>query len=782
MEEKPTKLVVGSLLHDIGKIVHRSHFDGRNHSSSGGDWLESECGVSDRDILHAVRYHHAVRLATAGVADDALCYITYIADNIASGADRRAKNEDDSNDDEKPFSRDARFESIFNLLNGRRDGPTLCYSPKMLAGSKEINFPVENPAEFDEAFYDKVLAMISENLKGFEFTPNYVNSLLEILEGNLSYIPSSTANSEVRDISLFQHLKLTAAIACCIYFYAEAEGLRNFKEAFFSNNAEDFYAKEFALLYSVDLSGIQKFIYTIHSEGALKSLRSRSFYLEIYMENLIDALLSKLRLTRANLLYSGGGHMYMLLPNTEDAKRVIAAFEMETNERFLETFGTALYAAGAYAVCSANTLKNKPEGSYRDMYGAVSAGLSAKKLRRYGAGDIRRLNGLRAEGRECKICKSIADTNKDYNCPHCESLIAFSGQIQKSDFFAVTGESGPDRLALGKEAFLIGADERELRKYMSGDSYIRAYAKNEMYRGTGISTGLWVGDYSADNDIGNYAMKRKRPGIHRLGVLRMDVDNLGDAFTGGFAKDGGRYNTISRTTDFSRSLSMFFKRDINRILGNSDFNTLTGRNAGEPRAATVIYSGGDDLFLIGEWDDVIEAAIDIRSQFLRYTQAKLTVSAGIGIYSAKFPIHVMARETGELEEYAKAAPEKDSVTLFDSENRYRWDILAEDVIGRKFAAIKAFFDNSEDRGASFLYGLLSLIREKELEQKGGTEKGVSFARWAYLLARMEPKKGGEEWERYKRFAAGAFQWFGDPEESRRLVTAIGLYAYSVRTD
>jgi CRISPR-associated protein Csm1 len=228
---------------------------------------------------------------------------------------------------------------------------------------------------------------------------------------------------------------------------------------------------------------------------------------------------------------------------------------------------------------------------------------------------------------------------------------------------------------------------------------------------------------------------------------------------------------------------MFFKRDINLILRNSDFNALTGRKPGEARAATVIYSGGDDLFLIGAWDDVIEAAVDIRTRFREYTQGKLTISAGVGIYPAKFPVHVMAKETGELEDVAKMQAEKDGVTLFDEDGYYRWDVLVEDVFGRKFATIKAFFDGDEERGKAFLYGLLSLMRAKGQEQGGDrTKKGVSFARWAYLLARMEPRKDSGSQERYRRFADSAFQWFGDPEESRRFTTALCLYVYSTRRD
>ena len=38
------------------------------------------------------------------------------------------------------------------------------------------------------------------------------------------------------------------------------------------------------------------------------------------MEHIIDTLLDKLHLSRANLIYSGGGHCYMILPNTKETQ------------------------------------------------------------------------------------------------------------------------------------------------------------------------------------------------------------------------------------------------------------------------------------------------------------------------------------------------------------------------------------------------------------------------------------------------------------------------------
>ena len=53
--------------------------------------------------------------------------------------------------------------------------------------------------------------------------------------------------------------------------------------------------KELSLIVG-DLSGVQTFIYTISSAGALKSLRARSFYLELVTEEIVQELLEALDL------------------------------------------------------------------------------------------------------------------------------------------------------------------------------------------------------------------------------------------------------------------------------------------------------------------------------------------------------------------------------------------------------------------------------------------------------------------------------------------------------
>ena len=85
MTDERIKLIIGSLLHDVGKIIYRTS-DRRTHAESGYHFLKEETNIEDTEILNQVRYHHARELKAARLPEDSLAYITYIADNIAAFA------------------------------------------------------------------------------------------------------------------------------------------------------------------------------------------------------------------------------------------------------------------------------------------------------------------------------------------------------------------------------------------------------------------------------------------------------------------------------------------------------------------------------------------------------------------------------------------------------------------------------------------------------------------------------------------------------------------------
>lgn len=800
MTQENVKLAIGALLHDIGKLLYRYN-DGRNHSRSGYEYLKDVVHIEDREILEQVLYHHASLLKNARIENNSLAYITYIADNIASASDRRKTQEE-----EPGFDREMSLQSIFNLLNCNDE--KLYYSAEQL--NKTINYPTSVSTGFDEVFYGKIVNEIEKNLRGITWNKNYLNSLLEVLEAQLSYIPSSTMKSEVADISLYDHVKLTAAIAASIKEWLDENNISDYKETLFKG-ATGFYGKKVFLLFSMDMSGIQDFIYTIASKNALKMLRSRSFYLEIFMENLIDELLDYIGMSRSNLIYSGGGHAYIITANTENIKQKIVEFELKINEWLLDEFKTALFLGCGYAECSANELHNEPEGTYRQIFKNVSKMISQKKMKRYSAAQIIKLNseGKKDGTRECRVCRRASKLLEDDDiCSVCNAMIDMSQNILYEGFYIVT-ENPKDKAALPLPfgRYLVAYNKEELLEKMKQDdsSYIRAYTKNKSYTGFKVVKKLWVGDYTLGDSFEKLA--KKSEGINRIAVFRADVDNLADAFVNGFVSEkyGEKYMTISRTATFSRKMSMFFKYHINYILENGEFYIVDkkkedkGKKGKRNRNATIVYSGGDDVFVVGSWDDVVGFAVDLQKSLKEFSQDTLTISGGIGIYPAKYPINNMARLTGELEECSKkyrneaTKQEKNAITLFTppqeksgnnslsltQDMTFSWKDFENNVVRIKLNFIKKFFMKTPEKGKAFLYRILELIRGMEDDK-------INLARLAYTLARLEEAlkkdKKADQIKEINFFSSTIYKWIGCEKDKKEFIAAIYLYVYLIRDE
>lgn len=761
LTDRQIKLTVGSLLHDIGKVVYRSG-DGRNHSMSGAEFLEKDAKIEDSEILHCVKYHHGKYLAGANIENSDLAYITYFADNVAAFVDRR-----DSDTQEDGFDKQMPLNSVFNILNNNNGHSH--YSMQVLNPKDSVNYPTSQNTVMDEHFYKTVVQNITDNLRGITMSEEYVNSLLSVMEANLTYIPSSTSKRELADISLYDHVKITAAIAECVEQYLSEANETNYRQVLF-DKAKETYSKEMFMLYSMDVSGIQSFIYSIADAGALKGLRARSFYLEIMMEHIIDELLEKLSLSRANLIYCGGGHCYMILPNTDKVIRILEQYEHDTNDWLRKTFDISLYIACGYAKASANVLRNEPAGSYEKLYKTVSEIISKRKSHRYEAEMIREFNNqTHDEERECSVCRRLAKL-KDGKCQVCNALEKMGSRMIDEDYFTILCEPEPDALPLPGTRYLVTDDRKSLEKHMNQDSYVRCYTKNNFYTGKHVTNKMWVGDYMP-KDVGRSfeELAENAKGIKRIAVLRADVDNLGTTFVHGFKRgDDDKYVTLSRTAALSRQLSLFFKGYINKIL---DDNTESLFSDGKSRKVVIVYSGGDDVFIAGAWNDVISSYMDLRTALDKFTIGALTISGGIGVYTPSYPISVMAEETQVLEDISKEVDGKDAITLWNEDHCYKWSEFRDKVVGEKMQALKEYFDNNESRGMSFLYHLTDLLRNYK-EQ-------INIARYVYLLSRMEPDEKCEDEvkEKYRMFSEKMYRWSQEETDRRELITAIYLYVY-----
>lgn len=758
MKKEKIDLFYGALLHDIGKVIQRATGERKKHALVGADWFDE---IADNQVISdQIRYHMA-NYQSDKLSNDHLAYITYIADNIASGVDRRQSNEEsDEEVSAKIWDTYTNQADIFNVFGAQTD--KRYFKPTVLNLKSEPNFASETYEPFSKGDYAAIVTRIKNELAEFEFNQAQIDSLLNLFEATLSFVPSSTNTKEIADISLAEHSRLTAAFALAIYDYLEDKGRHNYKEDLFTK-ASAFYEEEAFLLASFDLSGIQDFIYNIATSGAAKQLKARSLYLDFMSEYIADSLLDKLGLNRANLLYVGGGHAYFVLANTEKTVETLVQFEKDFNQFLLANFQTRLYVAfgwGSFAAKDIMSELNSPE-SYRQVYQKASRMISEKKISRYDYQTLMLLNrGGKSSERECEICHSVENLVSYHDqkvCDICRDLYQFSKEIAH-DHFIITENEG---LPIGPNACLKGLAFEKL----SQESFSRVYVKNDYKAGTVKATHVFIGDYQCD-EIYNYAALSKNEnglGIKRLAVVRLDVDDLGAAFMAGFSQQGnGQYSTLSRSATFSRSMSLFFKVYINQFASD--------------KKLSIIYAGGDDVFAIGSWQDIIAFTVELRQNFIKWTNGKLTLSAGIGLFADKTPISLMAHQTGELEEAAKVN-EKDSISLFSSDYTFKFDQFITNVYDDKLEQIRYFFNHQDERGKNFIYKLIELLRNYESEEK------MNVARLAYYLTRLEELTDKEERDKFKQFKKLFFKWYTNNESDRKEAElALLLYVYEIRKD
>lgn len=824
MKEKEI-LIKGALLHDIGKVCYRAMNKRINHSKLGGDFLEQYLKPNEETerLLNCVRYHHKDYLQKAKLDKNDLAYIVYEADNIASGMDRR-----ENEGEEKGFDPKLNLDSIFSVFYSDKEIQVANKYPLIYKDiNKAFNYPQKDISLATNSNYEALLNKIKSHFITKDINQISINQLLQILEEGFSYVPSSTNRAEVCDISLYVHSKITSAVASCMKLYFDEQQIQDYKKYCFNSGSKIFRNEKIYLFISGDISGIQDFIYTIPSKGALKTLRGRSLYIDLLLEEFIDEYLEQIGLSRANVLYSGGGHFYILAPNIEDTKKAIDKLQAKMNRWLMENIGINLYLAIGTAECSANNLmKSEAQGN---LFAIVNKKLKDDKTIRYSKDKdfLEYIFNVEKEKdtakKECNICHNLVDKLWKYNsdeeiaCEFCLNLYKLGQDILTQDLVFVISEEKIDGgikiFGKDKDLYMYAVNIEDIDMFKG--KILRIYSKNNLLEND-LAIRLYLADYSAKNendevmtfdDLAKSSCKIDK-GIKRLGVLRLDVDDLGIAFSSGFVSDKDkiednlRYATLSRYADLSKDISMFFKVAINKIcagdlIGCVDFEekafNILGIAKAQKRKVNIIYAGGDDLFLVGAWDEVLEVAIDINRAFKQFTNRKLTLSAGMAMFSPTYPISKMAEIAGLLVQMSKNRKDKNSIALFGMETNlkangqleckhiYTWADFEMKVCKEKMNYLLARLSFDGDKfnklsvGKSLIYRLMDLIQLAD-------EDKLNIARFAYVLARMQPKQDKDEQKRkvYEDFVSKMYQWINNNEDKKQLATALNLLVYYLR--
>ncbi len=485
------------------------------------------------------------------------------------------------------------------------------------------------------------------------------------------------------DVALIDMAKSVAGVACAIAHNSEAKNI---------------------CLVAGDLSGIQKFIYTISADGALKSLRARSFYLELVAEEIVQQLLEKLKLPRTSVIYSGGGNLYLLAAATEKTKEVVKEIRSSFNKWLKKEFQEKVFLALDCYCFPVGDVATKEIGKH---WKKANEKVSKQKSRKFIEQISDVLTPKKSYEQRCRVCHRDDTTDLD--------------QLNKENDAVIACKTCRNMFKLGGELLGVSSLVRSSKKELKGlpDAIkfeleeIKAYyhiCDNWKTIVDGADTALLVNDWTINNYqfrslknpvpllLGNYAKKieeswqtiprtmraeelaEQAKGVNRVGYLRMDVDRLGQIF----AKGLGDKHSLTRLAELSRQMSYFFKTYLNSLAKNraenlpknlkyaKDLKEGEREREREGDRLVFIYAGGDDLFVSGSWNEVVDFAFDVYRAFRAYTGCNpdITLSGGISIADSKFPLYQSAEESGEAESAAKGNG-RDSLGLFGEV--FKWD-------------------------------------------------------------------------------------------------------------
>lgn len=503
----------------------------------------------------------------------------------------------------------------------------------------------------------------------------FSETLLSLLYKYTTTIPSSTINFP--DVSLYDHLKTTAAIAVCLYD-CKKEGAATDDAPF--------------LLIGADFSGIQNYIYQIVSKHAGKNLKGRSYYLRILSDAVVRYLLKELNLFQANVIYNSGGGFYLLAPNTLRVKEKLDDAIQHIEKKLFEAHGIALYVAIDSVALSKDALLHRNEMDLGKVWGELFAKRDKRKQTKFLSllqNDYANFFTPMMMGGNAKRDTITGEELLPDETAHNMSgmllkeltaqQIEIGKKLREADLLVVKeGEPLPywanrTHIApanLGFTYYFLNSEElgemkTQLNASADAVSVITMNGKEGncdfLHSLDGVNN-IYGLDFYGGNEVDRRGMPTfeemcENKNLSRLGVLRMDVDNLGLIFQKGIPAERA---TLSRYAALSRSFDFFFSGYLNTIWREV-----------APENSFIIYSGGDDVFIVGSWDVAIQLAERIKNDFKAFAcgNPKFTLSGGIAILSPKYPIMKGAEESAHEEHAAKSHvcgnQSKDSVSFMN---------------------------------------------------------------------------------------------------------------------
>lgn len=675
-------------------------------------------GIEDPFINLAAKHH---KPETAGQ------WIVAIADRVSSGWDRANFDSEYNSAIAWQNYRKTRLLPIFErmLKNGKKDRRDYQYCYPLKELTPQNIYPVLREEEgtvteeqaakeykdlFDQFIFS--LEKLHHRSENIELWFEHLDSLLLIFA---SMIPAARAGKVLPDVSLYDHSRAVSALSAAMYLFHRdtksitVEAVQNYYEAKF-------------LLVSGDFYGIQDFIFSDHGESGknrAKLLRGRSFAVSLYSELAADLLCREIGLPPTAVLLNAAGKFTIIAPNLKSVRDKVKKAEEEINRWLMDiSFGESCMGFSSIEAAPVNFVS----GKFIDLWDRLAEKMAVKKMGKF---DLDRYAGV-VEGYLdkfrndldpplCPFCgkrpshpeASRLKIEEKAMCRICRDHIFLGEHLVKCSQIAIlTGGAeinDPQNKLLApvfdhyQVAFLEGKLSNAARngqllkcwdisisesgrmskevtaRFLNG--YVPVYRSDDLVDGrylegkkseekklAMVDEIRTEKDKQAPKTFSHIAAKalNKKPdgngekycGIQALGIFKADVDQLGMLMACGLSDQDF---TISRLATLSRQLNFFFAVYLPHLL-KTDSRLMD---------VYTVFAGGDDLFLIGPWNRIMDLAWELRKRFEEYVcrNEHIHFSAGICLQKANAPLNKLAEGAEHALEKAKEG-KKNKITVF----------------------------------------------------------------------------------------------------------------------
>lgn len=714
-----TEIAFAGLLHDIGKFYQRTMkksdlSDDEESvtpiSKKGGFHTHLHAGYTSRffrQYLHLnndyewlVSTHHLHE-------DNEYSLILKKADQLASRIDRKDERADYMKNNEKGGFIKARMSSVLGEVDFGKQKEKTIFDIEKISDSDKLQDQLTDSLEQSVEKYKQLfMAFTTEVGKdSIEINARGFNRMFSLMKEFTTKIPASTYESSTSSVSLFDHSRLTAAIASCLYY---------------KNDGNDDYR-----MIEFDVSGIQKFIFKV-VEGAdkrpkvAKALRGRSLYISLITSYIACSYLHAFQLTMANLIFNTGGGAVLLVPNSKESKQIIEDVSKQLRMDLFRVFKMDITFVYASIILNDKQLETfKIEKALE-----LKALLEENKTHKYADTlcDSSEIHS-NCEIRLCKMCGTIINNQTNDECTMCKAIENLSTKYIHNDRFVIAYDFNTN---IEDDDTITTFTNGRIQFYSNGNESVyhnMSYLESYNY--------LHLGDYKF---IANLAPKindtllnleeisskllQNDMGDNKLGILKMDVDNLGAIFAFGLkqAEDSSiqGVRSLSKYVTLSRLLEKFFTLDLVRICKevSLEMNPNIAELSDNTSMFYINYAGGDDLVILGPAKAIIYLGLKIYQRFQKFTNNQnITISGGVHIQNAKKPVRFGIQEAEKQLELSKQRYDKNGFTILNT-------VLAFHDVETMLSEVDMFvgFMQKKVLSRSILYSLMNILDDKDYQQ------------------------------------------------------------------